>query len=216
MLAEEDRLNGSKIQATANGPYLVHNSPPLKNSTGDDLKTRDVTALCRCGKSDNKPYCDGTHAKVGFSSEREADGSNDKWDVYAGNAVTIHDNRGICAHAALCTGGLSSVFKYGEEPWIDPDGADVAAIEKQVAACPSGALKYILGGIGHDDFGNDPVIYVAKNGPYAVKGGVELEDPVTGQVPKSTDHYTLCRCGGSKNKPFCDGTHWQGFTDDDN
>ena len=216
MLPEDHRLNGPKIQAAPNGPYLVHNSPPLKNSKNGDLDTREVTALCRCGKSDNKPYCDGAHAKVGFSSEREADGSNDKWDVYAGRTITLHDNRGVCAHSAICTGGLSSVFKYGEEPWIDADGADVAAIEKQVAACPSGALKYTAGGTEHGDFGNDPLIYVAKNGPYAVKGGVEFEDSVTGQVPKSRDHYTLCRCGGSKNKPFCDGTHWQGFTDDKN
>ena len=88
-------MNGSKIQATPNGPYLVHNSPPLKNSKGGVLETRDVTALCRCGKSDNKPYCDGSHAKVGFSSEREADGSNDKWDVYVGKAITLHDNHHI-------------------------------------------------------------------------------------------------------------------------
>ena len=169
MLPEDHRLNGSKIQAAPNGPYLVHNSPPLKNSKNGDLGTREVTALCRCGKSDNKPYCDGAHAKVGFSSEREADGSNDKWDVYAGRTITLHDNRGVCAHSAICTGGLSSVFKYGEELWIDADGADVAAIEKQVAACPSGALKYTAGGTGHGDFGNAPLIYVAKNGPYAVK-----------------------------------------------
>ena len=214
-MLEDDKLNGPKIQAMENGPYLVHDSPPLKNFKDDDLEIRDVTALCRCGKSGKKPYCDGTHAKVGFSSAREGDGSNDKWDMYAGKAVTIHDNRGICAHSAICTEGLSSVFKYGQEPWIDADGADVAAVEKQVAACPSGALRYTADGTEHADFGNDPVIYIAKNGPYAVKGGVELEDSVTGQVPKSTD-YTLCRCGGSKNKPFCDGTHWQGFTDDAN
>jgi CDGSH-type Zn-finger protein len=208
--------NGSKIQAAPNGPYLVHDSPALRNSKGEELETKDVTALCRCGKSDNKPYCDGTHAKVGFSSKREADGSKDAWDVYRGEAITIHDNRGVCAHAAFCTEGLKSVFKYGEEPWIDPDGADAAAIRKQVEACPSGALKYTVAGVVHDEFGNDPVIYVSKNGPYAVKGGIALEDSLTEQAPSSVDHYTLCRCGGSKNKPFCDGTHWQGFTDDDN
>lgn len=208
--------SGSKIQAAPNGPYLVHNSPSLKNSKGDDLETKEVTALCRCGKSDNKPYCDGAHAKAGFSSEREADGSKDTWDLYEGKDITLHDNRGVCAHAAICTAGLKTVFKYGEEPWIDPDGADVAAVKKQVEACPSGALKYTVAGAEHDDFGQDAVIYVAKNGPYAVKGGIELEDSVTGHKPETDDHYTLCRCGGSKNKPFCDGSHWQGFTDDAN
>ena len=45
---------------------------------------------------------------------------------------------------------------------------------------------------------------------------LELEDQVAGQTPQTKDHYTLCRCGGSKNKPFCDGTHWDGFVDEKN
>ncbi len=206
----------AKIRTAPNGPLLVQDSPTLTNSKGATLQTKEITALCRCGQSANKPFCDGTHAKVGFSSVRQSDGSTDKFDTYEGKSITIHDNRGICAHAALCTGGLSSVFKYGQEPWIDPDGADVEAIQKQVAACPSGALTYTLDDQEHRDFGNDPAIYIAQNGPYVVKGGVELEDAETGQAPKTTDHYTLCRCGGSKNKPFCDGSHWQGFADDSN
>ena len=208
--------NGSKIKAAPNGPYLVENVPRLENSKGETLEPKEVTALCRCGRSENKPYCDGTHAKVGFSGKRESDGSKDGPAIHEGGAITIHDDRAICAHAAICTGGLASVFKYGEEPWIDPDGAEAEAIKKQVAACPSGALSYSVEGVEHRDFGADPVIYIAKNGPYAVRGGIELDDPVTGQKPRASGQYTLCRCGGSKNKPFCDGSHWQGFVDEKN
>ena len=62
----------------------------------------------------------------------------------------------------------------------------------------------------------EPGIGIVKNGPYRVTGGVELNDPGNEQTPATPDHYTLCRCGGSKNKPFCDGTHWKGFKDDKN
>jgi CDGSH-type Zn-finger protein len=204
------------IEAKLDGPYLVKNPPVLKNSKGETLETKPTTALCRCGQSGNKPFCDGTHGKVGFSSARTTDGSADKHDHYQGEAVTIHDNRGVCAHAAHCTDGLKTVFKYGEEPWIDPDGAEAEAIEKQVKQCPSGALSYTIDGEEHVNFGHEPGITITKDGPYRVTGGVGLEDTVTGQKPKAEDHYTLCRCGGSKNKPFCDGTHWKGFKDDKN
>ena len=72
--------------------------------------------------------------------------STDKRDDYRGKKITIHDNRALCAHAGLCTEGLASVFKYGSEPWIDPDGAEVEAIVETIRTCPSGALSYSLEG----------------------------------------------------------------------
>lgn len=215
-MSKENDAKSPVIEAKQNGPYIVKNPPPLTNSKGEILETKPVTVLCRCGQSGNKPFCDGTHAKVGFSSERITDGSAVKQDHYEGKAITINDNRGVCAHAARCTDGLKTVFKYGEEPWIDPDGADVEAIKKQVEQCPSGALSYTIEGMERDDFSQEPGITIIKNGPYRVAGGIELEDRTAGQKPQAKDHYTLCRCGGSKNKPFCDGTHWKGFKDEKN
>ena len=60
-----------------------------------------------------------------------------------------------------------------------------------------------------------PEVFVAPNGPYVVTGGVELE-VLERNEGASREHYTLCRCGRSKNKPFCDGSHWDGFEDDQN
>ena len=110
-----------QIEASQNGPYLVQNLENLKNSKGEKLPTRPMVALCRCGGSANKPFCDGTHAKIGFSGEKLAERAKDKRDNYVGKKITIHDNRGICAHQGLCTDGLPAVFRMKTEPWIDPD-----------------------------------------------------------------------------------------------
>ena len=86
----------------------------------------------------------------------------------------------------------------------------------QIQQCPSGALSYTIGGVEDDEYSHEPGITISKNGPYRITGGIELEDRVGGQKPQTQDHYTLCRCGGSNNKPFCDGTHWKGFKDEQN
>ena len=203
-----------EIECATNGPYRVKNLDRLGNSKGDSLATKPVTALCRCGRSANKPYCDGTHTKIGFSDGRLTDGANDKRVSYAGKRITIHDNREICAHAGHCTEGLQAVFSSGRKPWIDPDGASVEKIVAVIEQCPSGALGYSLDGIEHRDPAREPSITVTENGPYAVAGGARL----VGAGAKdgvATDRFTLCRCGASKNKPFCDGSHWDiGFKDD--
>lgn len=195
------------IECTPNGPYLVKNLENLQNSKGEKIPTKPVVALCRCGGSANKPFCNGTHARIGFSGEKLPDRAPDKRDNYVGKKITIHDNRGICAHSAFCTDNLPSVFHLGEEPWIDPDGADVEVIIKTIRKCPSGALSYSIEDVECRDQDREPMIKVSKDGPYYVTGGIELKD-VPQAEGSSPEHYTLCRCGGSKNKPFCSGIHW--------
>jgi CDGSH-type Zn-finger protein len=204
------------IECSQNGPYLVRNLQNLRNSKGESIPTKPVIALCRCGGSAKKPFCDGTHSKLGFSSQKVADGTRDKRQDYVGKGITIHDNRSICSHAGFCTDRLASVFRLKTKPWIDPDGAQVEEIIEAVKRCPSGALSYSIGGVEHRDQDRDPMITVSKDGPYLVTGGVKLEDESRAEGA-SEEHYTLCRCGASKNKPFCDGTHWSvKFTDDKN
>jgi len=194
------------IECAPNGPYLVKGLENLRSPKGERIATKPVTALCRCGGSANKPFCDGTHSKIGFSGEKSSTQRVDKRDNYVGRKISIHDNRSICAHAGHCVNELGSVFKYGSKPWIDPDGANVDEIIETINKCPSGALSYTVEGLESRVQDREPMITVTRNGPYAVVGGIELTGQPWGQGA-STEHYTLCRCSGSKNKPFCDGTH---------
>lgn len=211
-----------KIMCLPNGPYYLLNEftpkviANLRNSKGEPCMTISGVSLCRCGWSHNKPFCDGTHCTVGFTDEKLTDGELDVRTDYVGKKITIHDNRDICAHSGKCTDSLASVFKLKTEPWIDPDGASVEEIIETVKKCPSGALSYSIDGKEHRDQDRETMVTVTKNGPYAITGGIELVDQPQGDGA-SKEHYTLCRCGGSKNKPFCDGTHWHiGFKDEKN
>jgi CDGSH-type Zn-finger protein len=208
-----------KIACLANGPYyLVHDATPvevpnLRRENGTSCANVRAVALCRCGGSKNKPFCDGTHSTNGFRSERVIDTEADRRVSYHGKRITIHDNRGLCAHAGACTDNLKSVFRMKQEPWIDPDGASLEEIVATIRKCPSGALSYSVDGVEQRDHERPAMITVTNDGPYAVSGGIELAGVKFGDGA-STEHYTLCRCGGSKNKPFCDGSHWSlGFKD---
>lgn len=204
----EGRRDGKPtITCARNGPLIVKRLQHLCDAEGRALETGANVALCRCGGSANKPYCDGTHARNGFADTNTADRSHDRVDRYAGREITILDNRFICAHVGECTAGLPEVFRYGEEPWIDPDGASAERIEAVVRRCPSGALAYARGGTEVHDRSGEPSITVSKDGPYHVAGGVHLETDAWAQGV-SRDHYALCRCGASANKPFCDGSHY--------
>lgn len=206
-----------RITPTDDGPYLVERAAGItRMADGETLPADGTVALCRCGGSQNKPFCDGTHARIGFSGAKEPDRVPDERETStsADGRIAIHDNRGLCAHAARCTDGLPEVFRLGTEPWIDPDGASAERIAEVVDRCPSGALSYTLDGTEHRDRGGSPVIGYAPAGPYVVTGGVELagvEPPEGG----TDDHYTLCRCGKSTNKPFCSGAHWHVDFDED-
>ncbi len=178
----------------------------LRDESGNPLPTKDRIRLCRCGASSEKPYCDGTHASVGFTDAPSPSRVPDRRDDYEGDEVTIHDNRGICSHAGYCTAGLPSVWSYNE-PWIDPNGATGEQIVEVVKMCPSGALSFSIDGVESRDRDRPPAVHLGKDGPYLVTGGIEIED-APWLEGASGEHYTLCRCGASKNKPFCDGTHW--------
>lgn len=128
--------------------------------------------------------------------------------------VTIYDDRKRCAHAGLCTDGLPEVFKLGQEPWIEPKGAAGAAVAEVVPRCPSGALAYALpADTDLQEEAAEPGVSAVPNGPYRVAGAVPViaADGIPYEVRA---RQTLCRCGQSKNKPFCDGSHWHaGFRD---
>ena len=180
-----------------------------------------MVALCRCGRSESKPFCDGTHAEFAFSGEKDAHGVPDRRDSYNGQRITVLDNRGICAHAGFCTTRVPTAFRTAAEPFVAASGARFDDLVKAAQQCPSGALSFAIGGQEqrHEvDTDRPPVIEVSKDGPYRVTGRIPLVEadgsPVARNQGASLEHYSLCRCGQSQNKPFCSGMHWYvGFHD---
>jgi CDGSH-type Zn-finger protein len=176
-------------------------------------KWRSVAA----GSRGSKPFCDGTHAEIGFKTEKDPKPLPDRRDTYVGQQVTILGNRGICQHSGFCSDRLATVFRAGEEPFVAPSGGRMDEIIRAVRACPSGALSYAIDGIEARDEVDyhgkrEPAIEVSKDGPYRVTGGLPLVDGDGHHEPRaegaSREHYALCRCGQSQNKPFCSGMHW--------
>lgn len=204
----------TSIRVEAKGPLLVTNVADVHDWLGQPLPAQPLVALCRCGASATKPYCDGSH---GFDDGKDPARVADRSDTYAGQQVIIIDNRGTCQHSGFCTDRLSTVFRLKQEPFVAPSGGRMDEIIRAVRDCPSGALSYAIDGTESradvDYHGKRlPSIEVSKDGPYRVTGAIALfdadGDPVVRNADASGEHYTLCRCGHAQNKPFCTGMHW--------
>jgi len=201
------------IEIIEDGPYIAYNIKLMIGKDGNKIETSPRMVLCRCGHSDDKPFCDGTHNEIDFNDDKKEDRVPDKVIAYEGDNITIYDNRGVCSHIGYCTGLLPQVFDKTRFKWIDPNAADAKDIMKVCELCPSGALSYSLPG---GERIKTPVQHKKKikvspnpygdNGPYDVFGGIKLESN-RGFTPECEEHYSLCRCGSSKNMPFCDGSH---------
>ncbi len=204
-----------KIEEREDGPLVVKNITRLIGPDGVEIKVRPVMALCRCGASKNKPFCDGSHEHIGFKSEREDVARRDKVFTYDGKDITVHYNRLLCSHAAECSARLQSVFDPSRKPWVVPDNGTSDAVKAVVAACPSGALRYSEPAKSPEHIATDEVcIKIEKNGPYKIEN-VDVDD-VRWADGACKDKYVLCRCGKSGNKPFCDGAHYDvGWRDEE-
>jgi CDGSH-type Zn-finger protein len=209
MASRGSRKKKPVIAVMKNGPYMIRGLEHLKNSEGKELPVQPVVALCRCGASKKKPYCDGSHIGIGFSGEKDPNREAGKVNEWKGKGITIVDNTDVCCRDMSCVNNLPRVF--AEE---NPDAASIKEIIDTIKKCPSGALTYKMGGRHCQAFNRQPDITIAKNGPLQVVGGIRLKDEA-GSKPACPEHYTLCRCGHSKNKPFCDASHLDiGFKDD--
>ena len=122
------------------GPYLETGGALMSNFLGEPTAAPSVAALCRCGRSESKPWCDGSHATIGFNDRKHPDRVADRLDAYAARQFTILDNRGTCAHSGRCTDALPTVFRAGTEPFVAPAGGRADDILRAIQACPSGAL----------------------------------------------------------------------------
>lgn len=126
---------------------------------------------------------------------------------YTKEDVTIVWQPHKCMHSAICFNGLPSAFNPRVRPWINPDGATKEELINQVSKCPSGALSIKnIEPEKNSNMDTNTKITVTSTGPYLIKGMTELTNEA-GEVIASKESLALCRCGYSKNKPFCDGSH---------
>ncbi len=132
---------------------------------------------------------------------------------YGDEQITVFWEPQYCIHTAMCMMGQPEVFDSGRRPWIDISRADADEIAQVVMTCPTGALHFKrLDGGEQESAPEETSVQPRKNGPLFVRGRVKVVD-IQGNVVREATRAALCRCGGSGNKPFCDGTHKRiGFT----
>ena len=220
--------NERRITIQPNGPYVVYGNVPLVRKSevisehgepltwkkDEVLQTGERYSLCRCGQSSAKPFCDGSHAHVDFDGSEVADTGNisEREVVYEGTGIFVKDDRSVCIHAGFCGDRVSNVWKMTQ----GSDDTQVRArIMSMIERCPSGALSYSL---ERDDENLEPdlpvEIAITPDGALWVSGGIRVER-ADGQPLEIRNRVTLCRCGGSGNKPLCDGTHKKnGFSEE--
>jgi CDGSH-type Zn-finger protein len=215
-------MTEASIRTLANGPYLVsgdfslvwkqpvetERGEPVAWLTGPEVDHPTPAALCRCGGSSSKPFCDGTHARTGFVADDTADqvGRSERTRDYAGQGIVVHDDRSICTHAGFCGTAATNVWKMVAAT----DDTNVRAqVIGMIERCPSGALTYSLPS-AEGDVEPDLAARVAvtPDGPLWVTGGVAVEKPDRTMLERR-NRVTLCRCGQSATKPLCDGSHKQ-------
>jgi CDGSH-type Zn-finger protein len=221
----ENKQDTPKIKVTKNGPYLIPDGIPISHQTitidaeGTPVEWRKGTEypprtciLCRCGQSENKPFCDGTHAKVGFDGTETARSEEyiDKPKQIDGPALELTDIEELCASARFChrADGIWNLVPKSDEP-----EAKRIAVEESFD-CPSGRLVVRdkeAGKVIEADLEKsiglieDPAMSVS--GPIWVRGGIPVES-ADDKTYRVRNRVTLCRCGKSANKPFCDSSHY--------
>lgn len=225
---EKNKTSEKKFTITVckNGPYLISGGIPLSqkiikyDSKWDscewkDDKTypkKDTYSLCRCSHSHDKPFCDGTHLKIHFDGTETADPIN-----YCKNTVTLDgpgltliDAKDLCASARFChrAGGIWNLILTSD------NSEDKNIAIEEAADCPSGRLVLYdktTGKIREPIFEPSIVLIedpsIGVHGPIWVRGDILLIS--ANAVPYATQNrMTLCRCGKSQNKPFCDSSHY--------
>ena len=126
--------------------------------------------------------------------------------VYRGKDLEVSFDLDQCIHVGECLRRLPETFALDRRPWVSPDAASADGVAAAVERCPSGALQYRRLDGGPDEHGPEPAsVTLLRNGPLLVRGRIEVrrEDGTVEMMPRAT----LCRCGSSANKPFCDNTH---------
>ncbi len=227
------KSSSAKVTIAKDGPYIVSGDLPLsKTIIGADAGGESVEwrqgqtypaqaqyALCRCGRSANKPFCDGSHAKSGFDGSETASRQAylDQATVIRGAALSLTDVESLCAFARFCDPN-TTVWRLVRK---SDDASARQNFVDQTCACPSGRLVAWDNASGQAiEPKYEPSIALIEDpakgcsGPAWLRGGVPLIG-ADGFAYEVRNRVTLCRCGASQNKPFCDGSHAaSGFSDE--
>jgi CDGSH-type Zn-finger protein len=223
---------GRKITVTENGPYSVEGGVPLAHQhivtneqgesiewrEGDSVPAAEQYTLCRCGRSATKPFCDGTHSQTAFDGTETASRApyEEQAERIDGPEMVLKDAKSLCASARFCD-------PHGRI-WNLVERTDNARarklVEHEAGHCPAGRLVAEDRATGealepHFEPSIGLVQDTAKgiSGPLWVRGGIPVVG-ADGVAYEVRNRVTLCRCGASSNKPFCDGTHASiGFND---
>jgi uncharacterized Fe-S cluster protein YjdI len=143
---------------------------------------------------------------------------------YTNEEITVFWRPELCIHSANCLIGLPGVFDSMERPWVNINGATSAEIIKTIDTCPSRALLYLKNAKTvvrkpRKKSRKPPKfarVQILKDGPAIISGNFVLRDPSKKKIRLKTDKAAICRCGASRKKPLCDGTHLAiGFKDAD-
>jgi len=217
--------SGMKIIVSKDGPYQVSGKVPLDMQIiepNDDglswdwekaktFETGEKYDLCRCGQSKNKPFCDGSHMKAKFDGKETATRKPyvRQAEVFDGATMLLSDAEELCAFARFCDPGgkIWGLMQNTDDPEVRK------LVIREANHCPSGRLvlhdkktstepeERLSPGIGVVE---DPAM--GCSGPLWVRGGVQIES-ADGTPYEVRNRVTLCRCGASSNKPFCNGSH---------
>ena len=223
MTSDKDK---PRIRILKDGPYIVSGGVPLikqgieTDDEGHSYKwsieikypLKDKYSLCRCGESKNKPFCDGTHLKIDFDGTETASKKPYMSEAVDtdGPVLTLTDVWPLCDHSRFCqrAGGIRELISKSD----DPDARKMAI--EQGKNCPSGRLVVRDKKTGkplEPEF--EPSVSMIHDpqkkceGPIWVRGGIPIES-YDGHIYEVRNRVTLCQCGKSENKPFCDGSHW--------
>ena len=222
-------MSGPKVEArvavSKDGPYVVTGNIPLATQTiladhdggsehwkeSEPVRTEAKYSLCRCGQSKKKPFCDGAHAKAGFDGTETASREPyaEQANVLDGPSMALMDAEQLCAFGRFCDphGKVWNQVERSDDPHVR------ARFIRQVEKCPAGRLVAWDKETGKALEPNLPVsIGLVEDpvegcsGPLWLRGGIAVIS-TDGFEYEVRNRVTLCRCGESKNKPFCDGTH---------
>lgn len=227
-MAEENENATPKIIIKRDGSYRVQGSVPLVHKTqvvsefGEPLTwkkdgefpLKSEYTLCRCGHTHDKPYCDGSHCDFEFDGTETAETrlSAERQEILEGTGIVVKKDDYLCMNSGFCGNRLTNI----DEMVNDTDEPRVRAeIIAMIERCPSAAYVYAMK-TGESNIEPDLPVQIAETTEITEDGPIEGPLWVTGNIPivrsdgqpfETSNRVTLCNCGESCKKPYCDGTH---------